>query len=37
VHIRVLDDVLREQDCPPDVRRKIMVGNAEKLLNMAFA
>ena len=36
VHIKVLDDVLREQNCPPDVRRKIMVGNAEKLLNMAF-
>jgi aminocarboxymuconate-semialdehyde decarboxylase len=37
VHIQVLDDVLREQDCPPDVRRRIMVGNAEKLLNMAFS
>jgi aminocarboxymuconate-semialdehyde decarboxylase len=37
VHIKVLDDVLVEQNCSPDVRRKIMVGNAEKLLNMALS
>jgi aminocarboxymuconate-semialdehyde decarboxylase len=37
VHIEVLDEVLREQDCSPEVRHKIMAGNAAKLLNMKFA
>ena len=32
VHIKALDDL----GLAPDVRRKIMVGNAEKLLNMKF-
>ena len=36
VHIKVLDQVLTDLELGPEVRRKIMVGNAEKLLNMAF-
>ena len=33
VHIKVLDDL----NLDPAVRNKIMVGNAERLLNMTFA
>ena len=34
VHVKVLDQVLGELKLGPEVRRKMMVGNAEKLLNM---
>jgi predicted TIM-barrel fold metal-dependent hydrolase len=37
VHVKVLEDFLREQELGAEVRRKIMVGNAEKLLNMRFS
>ncbi len=36
VHVKVLEDFLREQALPAEVRNKIMVGNAERLLNMTF-
>jgi len=36
VHVKVLDQTLEDMKLGPDVRRKMMVGNAEKLLNMSF-
>lgn len=37
VHVKVLDEVLANLKMGPDVRHKMMCGNAEKLLNMRFA
>ena len=36
VHVNVLDQVLNELKLGPDVRHKMMAGNAEKLLNMSI-
>jgi len=36
VHVKVLDRVLEEMKLGPEVRRKMMVENAGKLLNMRF-
>ena len=36
VHVNVLDQVLSDLKLGPDVRHKMMCGNAEKLLNMSL-
>jgi aminocarboxymuconate-semialdehyde decarboxylase len=36
VHVKVLDQVLADLKLGLDVRRKMMAGNAERLLNMTF-
>jgi hypothetical protein len=37
VHVKVLDQVLGDLKMGPDIRHKMMCGNAEKLLNMRLA
>jgi uncharacterized protein len=37
VHVKVLEDFLREHELGADVRRKIMLSNAERLLKMKLA